>query len=509
MKQFKDLKISVKLLTGFIFTAILAATVGWFGINNMQKIDDADTLLYEKATVPLGQLQKIGVAFQVIHVNLRDVLMTTEPAVIDQKTAKIDKMHSIVEEELRGYAKTFLNDNDKQEYEKFKASYVSTQQLILKVVQLWKSGQKEEAMTLMKGDAYVSATKTDELLTKIVELNISAAKEIAENNTAIAKSATTIMTIAVTFCFAVSVWLGLFISKAMTTKIRQVVERMDSLSNFDITNLGKGSAQLAGGDLNINIAVTTEPFETDSKDEIGQLAQSMNKIIINTRATIGSVDKAVEAVKDIINETKLLVDAAVEGKLETRGNASKFRGSYKELVEGLNATFDAIVRPINESSRLLGAMADGDLTGRITADYPGDYGILKDSINRFGDAMCDALYRVTEAVQATASASNEILSGTEQMSAGAQEQSSSAAEVASAVEQMTKTIFENTNNMTRVSETAKVSENIAREGGKVVSDTINGMNRIAEVVTQAAGTVKELGISSNKIGEIVQVIDDI
>jgi methyl-accepting chemotaxis protein len=95
------------------------------------------------------------------------------------------------------------------------------------------------------------------------------------------------------------------------------------------------------------------------------------------------------------------------------------------------------------------------------------------------------------------------------MAAGAQEQSAQTTEVASAIEQMTKTIFETTQNVTRASETAKTSGNIAHDGGKVVGDTINGMNRIADVVTQAAGMVKELGSSSDKIGEIVQVIDDI
>jgi methyl-accepting chemotaxis protein len=50
---------------------------------------------------------------------------------------------------------------------------------------------------------------------------------------------------------------------------------------------------------------------------------------------------------------------------------------------------------------------------------------------------------------------------------------------------------------------------IAKEGGKVIHDTIEGMNRIAQVVKTSAATVHALGNSSDKIGEIVQVIDDI
>ena len=95
------------------------------------------------------------------------------------------------------------------------------------------------------------------------------------------------------------------------------------------------------------------------------------------------------------------------------------------------------------------------------------------------------------------------------MAAGAQEQSSQATEVAGAVEQMTKTIYETTKNTVQATEASKNAGVIAKDGGRVVEETIVGMNRIAEVVRKSADTVQELGKSSDQIGEIVQVIDDI
>jgi methyl-accepting chemotaxis protein len=95
------------------------------------------------------------------------------------------------------------------------------------------------------------------------------------------------------------------------------------------------------------------------------------------------------------------------------------------------------------------------------------------------------------------------------MAAGAQEQSSQTNEVAGAVEQMTKTILETTKNASIAAESAKNAGAIAKDGGKVVIETIKGMNRIAQVVSKSAETVQALGKSSDQIGEIVQVIDDI
>src|SRR5690606_10675286 len=74
---------------------------------------------------------------------------------------------------------------------------------------------------------------------------------------------------------------------------------------------------------------------------------------------------------------------------------------------------------------------------------------------------------------------------------------------------MTKTIFETTKNTTRAAEASKNAGTVALEGGKVVKETINGMIRISDVVKQSSQTVQALGKSSNEIGEIIQVIDDI
>jgi methyl-accepting chemotaxis protein len=74
---------------------------------------------------------------------------------------------------------------------------------------------------------------------------------------------------------------------------------------------------------------------------------------------------------------------------------------------------------------------------------------------------------------------------------------------------MTKTIVENSKNASSTAETAKEAKIAAEQGGNVVNETVGGMKRIAHVVKQSAGTVQELGRSSDQIGEIIGVIDDI
>jgi methyl-accepting chemotaxis protein len=192
-----------------------------------------------------------------------------------------------------------------------------------------------------------------------------------------------------------------------------------------------------------------------------------------------------------------------------RGNTKVFNGGYKNIVQGMNDTLDAVYAPINEAISALEKVAAGDFTIKITKEYSGDHERIKNSINNVTESLGKTLTEVSQGVTAAASAAAQISSSTEEMAAGANEQSAQASEVASAVEQMTRTIFETTKNTTTAAEASKNAGRVAKEGGKVVEETIEGMIRISEVVKKSAETVQELGKSSNEIGEIVQVIDDI
>ena len=116
---------------------------------------------------------------------------------------------------------------------------------------------------------------------------------------------------------------------------------------------------------------------------------------------------------------------------------------------------------------------------------------------------------VASSAASVSEASSEISSSAEQLAAGAQEQMQQAKEVAGSVEEMTRTILDNTKNASFAADAAKEAGKKANEGGNVVENTIQGMMKIALVVEKSAGVLKALGQSSDQIGEIIQVIDDI
>lgn len=269
-------------------------------------------------------------------------------------------------------------------------------------------------------------------------------------------------------------------------------------------------------------------------DEFGQIAQRLNKLREATLEKIAAADRIAEGdlnveinefsdkdhlsksfnkmkqnISYLIKEGQKLTEALAEGKIKARANAENLLGAYKDILLGFNKALDEIYMPLADAMEVLKKISAGDLTVRLTKDYKGDHQLIKASINQVTDSLSTAITQVAEAVESTASAANQILSSTEEMAAGAQEQSQQTAEVANAVEEMTKTIIETTRNTVAAAEASKGAGEVAREGGIVVLETIEGMNKVADVVKRSADTVIQLGKNSDQIGEIIQVIEDI
>lgn len=81
--MFKNVTIRVKLLISFLLVAAIAGVVGFLGITNIRTVEKEDTRLYETMTAPLSDLMDMGTNFQRMRVNLREVILSTDPQYID------------------------------------------------------------------------------------------------------------------------------------------------------------------------------------------------------------------------------------------------------------------------------------------------------------------------------------------------------------------------------------------------------------------------------------------
>jgi methyl-accepting chemotaxis protein len=105
------------------------------------------------------------------------------------------------------------------------------------------------------------------------------------------------------------------------------------------------------------------------------------------RAIVKEKDELQRQIKELASEVAMLVEAAVEGKLDTRGDAAKFGGDFGKIVQGVNDTLDAVIAPLNVAAEYVDRISKGDIPETITDEYKGDFNEIKNNLNVCIDAL--------------------------------------------------------------------------------------------------------------------------
>jgi len=290
----------------------------------------------------------------------------------------------------------------------------------------------------------------------------------------------------------------------------EVLEIIKRVALGDVSSSSNKSDDLHGIRKEVDNMVTSLKEKANAAELIGNGDFSANITVASEADVLAkSMIQMKENITIMSDEVNSLAVAGEEGNLDARGDISQLNGGYKDIVKGINDTLDGILKPVIESTKVIKVMATGDLTVRVTGEYKGDHQFIKDSINSLGDSVSGLIKQLSEAVEATASASTQISSSAEEMAAGAQEQSSQTAEVAAAMEEMSRTIVETANNATVSAEASKEASDKANEGSAKLESSKTGMKRIVTSAETVSNNIKSLTDKTEQIGEIAQVIDDI
>ncbi len=165
------------------------------------------------------------------------------------------------------------------------------------------------------------------------------------------------------------------------------------------------------------------------------------------------------------------------------------------LSKSFDNTFSRLRNYIGEISKMLDAIADGDLTAQINQEYVGDFASIRASLN-------DILERLNSTVGQIVSSAEYVSGGADQMSAAAQALSQGSMEQTSAVEELEETMRSVTQS---VKQTAESAQRAREQAGEMGSQLTEGNQKMQEMIA----AMKEISDSSNEIEKIIKTIEDI
>lgn len=280
-----------------------------------------------------------------------------------------------------------------------------------------------------------------------------------------------------------------------------------------IKKLKNVALRIAEGNLNQEIHIK-------SQDETGELAQAfcdMEKALIvkvDTAEQIahGNLEFDVKVVSQadilgqamirmkasimaVTNDVYLLAEKAVAGELNSNVESTKHGGQFQRIIQGINETLIAIIKPINEATVVMEKMADQDLRPRITGDYPGDHAKIKSALNKALENLDRTLHQISTGADQVNMAADQISQSSQMLAQGASEQASSLEEVSSNLQEMASMTKQNAKN-------AQTAQGISEDASKSASNGMNSMKRLSLVIEKIKG-------SADETAKIVKTIDDI
>lgn len=252
-----------------------------------------------------------------------------------------------------------------------------------------------------------------------------------------------------------------------------------------------------------------------------------------------------DSILEIVNDIGDIAKAGAEGKLATRADIEKYKGSWKSILIGLNEVLDSVIKPITEAQIVLVEMAKGNLKTRVTGEYKGDFAIIKDSLNytletvdgyieeinkeldlmskgnlteKIGreyvgqfNTIKDSINKINSSLSKTMieimASSEQVLAGAKQISESAMALADGTNEQAASIEQLTATVdtineqtkitAQNASNANDLSEKSTMNAEVGNEEMKKMLDAMIGIKESSDNISKIIKTIEDIAFQTN------------
>jgi methyl-accepting chemotaxis protein len=482
----KNSRLSHRLITAFMFMALIVAISGAYGIATINRVSSKvqETLKSHAAQEKVVILMRVAMQESRIHL-LEAALVHNSLDDFGQRRADYVAKRDLV----RGYGDLLLNGNDKQGIPRTPKSGVLAQRLH-EVQSSWSDFERvaDELLThkaallttgngtgpasderlnrLAMSDTIKASVKGQEAVDELLVTVGASMNQVDLEIDEIQRGAAWAFCLVIIGASLLAAILGFMVARTIIRRIDRMVKALD---------------QGASGDLTTMVVV-------DSDDEIGQLGSDFNAMISRLSEMVGKVNRSSQELtvisRNIFHASKRMMEAAelqVSGVSETSSAVMEINASIRGVGEGV----DRLTRSAADSSSSILEMAAS---------------VEEVALN---------VEQLTESVEEVSSSIMEMSAAIRQIDSNIVQLMESATTTASSVVEMDSSIRQVQNNALETAEISRQVMNDAQEGKVSVDATITGMNEIRRSAAITAEVVVTLTQRAGDIGVILSVIDDV
>jgi methyl-accepting chemotaxis protein len=464
-----NMKIGMKLITGFVVVALFAAVVGIVGISSIGRLAQAGTKIYEKNTVPIELIARTDVAVLKAFIAMKDMAQFNGDAGIAARES-IAGFRKTVEEDNAAFAKTIGDDkSNTKNLETFVVLWKTYTDLCDRMIALDKANMDLEEQKLIQAEGARDSAAILSALDTIFNENIVSAKATAETNAALANQATLLMAIIIGLAVLLSVLLGILLSRSITAPLGLAVRLV---------------GEIAGGDLSIDV----QSIYIVRKDEIGDLARSVTRLIESLRKIVGAVQTAAAQVSAGSEQVSMTAQQMSQGSTEQASSAEEVSSSVEELAATIKQNTDNSLSTVQISQKAAADAAEG---GKAVDETVVAMKVIANKVDIINEiARQTNLLALNAAIEA----------------ARAGEAGKGFAVVASEVRKLAERSQAAASEITTLSASTVATANKA---GELISHTVPDIRKTADLVQEISSASQEQATGSGQIGKAVVQLDTV
>jgi|GEM_PF-3002596 len=247
--------------------------------------------------------------------------------------------------------------------------------------------------------------------------------------------------------------------------------------------------------LNQHITLTTTVVDVVGRYAHGDFKPDIPRYPNQLAGITEAVQHMKLSLQTMSNEVLALLSQANSGKLDIWGNASAFEGKFRDIIEGVNTMLHQIISPVRDVTKILSAVAQGDLSASLSVEYPGDLAELERAVESCIANLVVIVNQLHTSAGQLIETSSNINQGYQDLQERSEQQSATLEETASSVDMFADSVNLGAD---RARNTQGMTE-------KVVEQVHQGLG----VLGAAVKSMQEMSDASQHIGELVGVIDGI
>ncbi|MDO8465594.1 MAG: MCP four helix bundle domain-containing protein, partial [Gallionella sp.] len=456
-----SMKVGTRLGLGFGAVIVLLIIVALLGITNMRSIqaqlDDIVNDEFPKTVQANNMIDGINS----IGVFMRDSLLVTGMDNVQKELAGIDAKRKFIKDNLEKLEKTIISDKGKAALAKvldMRTKYVGSQDAFIK---LQKEGKQAEAKALFMAETMelqdVYIVSVNELITLQSDRMIEIGKEAHQQ----------VITglIVIVILSLIAVLAGVIIGFMI---VRGLMKQLGGEPDYAADAVGK----IAGGDLSAELAL--RPGDNSS--------------------LLYSLKTMQDSLRSIVAEIQGIVQAAVQGDFSVKMDMNGKAGYTKTLSELLNQLSNTVDDAFKDTIRVANALAEGDLSQKVTKEYAGAYNQVKVSVNTTADSLTKIVGEIQNIVEAAANRGDFSI---KMDMAGKQGYTKTLSELLNQLSNVTETGIADVVRVANALAKGDLTQNISKEYAGSFNDMKVGVN----------GTVENLKVLVHEIKDATDTIN--